>query len=114
MSSNIIVPLPKKYDTPSEKVKKPSGPLPHKSDAPSENIKKQVRIWMISKRRWSLLLKGLTMKVLLTRLTKKGGKNLMWWRNRSILPFQQKIILIHSIKHRNHKRLKNSSYLQKK
>ena len=40
MSYNIVGPLPKKYDTPSEKVKKASGPLPKKLYAPSENFKK--------------------------------------------------------------------------
>ena len=32
--------MPKKYDTPSEKVKKASGPLPKKLYAPSEIFKK--------------------------------------------------------------------------
>ena len=40
MSSNIIGPLPKKSDAPSEKIKKWSGPLPNKSDVPSEKVEK--------------------------------------------------------------------------
>ena len=69
MQSNIIFPFPKKYDTPSEKVKKACGPLPKKSDAPSENVKKA------SGDRWLLLFTKLTKTGIFTRFTKKEIKN---------------------------------------
>ena len=47
---------------------------------------------MISKRRWSLILKRLSKKRLLTQLTKKVKQNLMWWENPSLLLFQKKTI----------------------
>ena len=56
MSSNIIGTLPKEYDNLSEKVRK------------------QVVIWMIPKRHWSLLLTRFSNKGILTWLTKRGNK----------------------------------------
>ena len=41
MSYNIIDPLPKKSDAPSEEVKKTSGSFPKKSYAPIEKVKKK-------------------------------------------------------------------------
>ena len=74
VSSNTIFPLPKKYDTPSEKV---GG---------------EVGIWMIPNMHWSILLTRLSKKVIIAWFTKRGNQSKMLWGDPSLLLFQKKSI----------------------
>ena len=75
MSSNNICALPKESDAPSEKVENSSGDLDYSKKAlvaTTDTIVKEGNTYMVDN---------------------KKEKNLMWWRNPSLLLFQQKIIL---------------------
>ena len=80
-------------------------PLPKESDTTSEKVKQKVGIWMIPNRHWSLLLKRLSKKGVLSWLIKKIRQNKMLWRNPSLLLFQNKIKFTQSTKEINHKHL---------
>ena len=78
-------PFPKKYDNPSEKVRKESEYL--------DDIKK-VLVTTID----TVVKEGTT-----NRVDKKGKHNLVWWRKPSLLLFKKKIIFTQSTKQRNQK-----------